>query len=69
MWGVAPYSDILSGWIKCGVPHSIVVYCQGGLMWGVAPYSGILSGWIKCGVPHSIVVYCQDGLDVGCRSL
>ena len=31
MWGVAPYSGILSGWIKCGVLHHIVVYCQGGL--------------------------------------
>ena len=31
MWGVALYIGILSGWIKCGVSHSIVVYCQGGL--------------------------------------
>ena len=31
MWGVTLYSGILSGWIKCGVPLSIVVYCQGGL--------------------------------------
>ena len=31
MWGVAPYSGILSGWIECGVLHPIVIYCQGGL--------------------------------------
>ena len=31
MWGATLYSGILSGWIECGVPHSIVVYCQGGL--------------------------------------
>ena len=31
MWGAALYSGILSGWIEYGVPHSMVVYCQGGL--------------------------------------
>ena len=31
MWGATLYSGILSKWIKCGVLHSIVVYCQGGL--------------------------------------
>ena len=31
MLGATHYSGILSRWIKCGVLHSIAVYCQGGI--------------------------------------